>query len=117
MKKEVPESGYRELLLLLLKLRRRFRVRGASMFPTLNDGDVILYNPHAYARHLPQKGEIVIALHPAHAGLKIVKRVDAVTSDGRLFLVGDNAAETTDSHDFGHVPMAEILGKVTSRLA
>jgi hypothetical protein len=78
---------------------------------------MVLYKPGAYAQQLPQKEDVVIALHPAHAGLKIVKRVETVTSDGRVFLVGDNTAETTDSYDFGYVPIAEILGKVTSRLA
>ena len=76
----------------------------------------MLYSPRAYRDGLPQVGDVVIAHHPARSDIKIVKRVMNITEDGRLFLVGDNPAETTDSRDFGHVPIDEILGKVTSRL-
>lgn len=86
------------------------------MVPTLKEGDVLLYSPRAYKAALPHVGDVVIACHPARAGLKIVKRVGNVTGDGRLFLTGDNPSETTDSRHFGHVPIDEILGKVTSRL-
>lgn len=86
------------------------------MFPTLKEGDVVLYNTRAYRQQYPTVGDVVIALHPARSDLKIIKRVQTVTSDGRVFLVGDNPAETTDSYDFGHVPIDEILGQVTSRL-
>ncbi len=86
------------------------------MVPTLKEGDVLLYSPRAYSAVFPHVGDVVIAHHPSRSDLKIVKRVMDVTEDGRLFLVGDNPAETTDSRHFGHVPIDEILGKVTSRL-
>jgi nickel-type superoxide dismutase maturation protease len=86
------------------------------MFPTLKEGDVIFYDPRAYKQQFPQTGDIIIALHPARPDLKIVKRVENVTGDGRVFITGDNTAETTDSWNFGHVPIDEILGRVTSRL-
>ena len=86
------------------------------MLPTLKDGDMVLYNPRAYKQNLPNMEDVVIAIHPARSDLKIIKRVGDVKSDGRVFIVGDNPAETTDSWDFGHVPIDEILGAVTSRL-
>ncbi len=116
MEKALKESDYRELLLWILRLRKRFRVRGASMLPTLKEGDIIFYDPRAYRQQFPVMDDIVIVQHPARSELKIVKRVENVTSDGRVFIIGDNVAETTDSRDFGHVPVDEILGRVTSRL-
>jgi len=86
------------------------------MLPVLKEGDVVLYDPKAYTQKQPQIGDVVIAIHPARSDLRIVKRVQGVTRDGRIFLLGDNVAETTDSRDFGHVPIDEILGRITSRL-
>ena len=49
------------------------------MFPTLKEGDVILYDPQAYAHKMPVAGDVVIAIHPARSDLRIVKRIENIT--------------------------------------
>lgn len=82
------------------------------MTPTLQPHQEVLINPRAYRRALPVPGEIVVVPHPHQANLLIVKRILFVESDGRCYLQGDNANESTDSRQFGLVPLSQIAGKV-----
>jgi len=106
----VPDSGVRELLLWLLRRRRRFRVAGNSMLPVLKPGDEVLADPFAYRRRPPQPGDIVIARHPLQNNLHLIKRISAVLDDGRCRLEGDNPAESTDSRAFGMVTLITCAG-------
>ena len=111
----LKHSTWLDFILWLLRLRRRVRVAGASMFPLLNAGDILLFNPYAYRRRPPQPGELVVAYHPHKAKLKIIKRVAFITPDGRYHVRGDNRAASTDSDTFGPIPSKLILGQITSR--
>ncbi len=115
MSDELKDSVLSELLLWLLRLRRRFRVTGASMIPVLKPGDEVLVNPRAYRRMPPNPGDIVLVQHPYKIDLKLVKRVTSRLEDGRCYLEGDNRTESTDSRTFGPVAPEKILGQVTSR--
>ena len=115
MKKELLESSNWELLLWLLRKRKRFRVTGNSMLPLLQPGEEILVNLSAYQKSFPEVGDIVVANHPNRPNFQIVKRVTLVNEDGNCFLIGDNPTESTDSRSFGTVNPNKILGKVTSR--
>lgn len=105
------ESNLKELILWILRLRRRYGVTGASMFPLLKDGDEVLVDPRAYRQQRPRVGDIVIAQHPTQANLQIIKRVGEVMEDGRFHLKGDNPDQSSDSI----VPANLILGRVTSK--
>jgi len=107
-----------QLGLLILKRRRRFRIVGASMVPTYAEGDEVLVDPRAYRRAPPAAGDVVLAAHPTVADTLIVKRVDRVEDDGRLFLVGDNPDrfESTDSRQFGAVSPGRVQGRVLRKL-
>ncbi len=107
----MQESNLKELLLWILRLRRRYRVTGASMFPLLRAGDEVLADAGAYRQQPPTVGDIVVAQHPAQADLRIIKRVAAVQGDGRYHLKGDNPAASSDSI----VSRNLILGRVTSK--
>ncbi|MCB9421937.1 MAG: nickel-type superoxide dismutase maturation protease [Ardenticatenaceae bacterium] len=107
----MQESNLRELFLWLIRLRRRYRVTGASMFPLMEAGDEVLVDPRAYRQQQPQIGDVVVAQHPVQANLQIIKRVAEVMGDGRFHLKGDNTAESSDSL----VPPNLILGRVTSK--
>jgi len=107
----MQDSNFKELLLWLIRLRRRYRVTGASMFPLLAAGDEVLVDRRAYRQQRPQVGDIVVAQHPAQADLQIIKRVAEVMIDGRFHLRGDNSNESSDSL----VPRNLILGRVTSK--
>jgi len=112
---ELEDSSVYDLLLWLLRLRRRFRVAGNSMMPLLKPGDELLIDPKAYRRKSPCPGDIVVARHPYRTDLKLVKRVISVFEDGRCYLRGDNPLESTDSDAFGSMPLELIIGRVTSR--
>ena len=85
------------------------------MYPTLRDGDEILVDPRAFLKRSPEPGEVVLALHPFKAGVRMVKRVWAVMPDGRVVLRGDEKIESSDSRSFGPVSRALIVGLVTGR--
>lgn len=108
----LKNSSLKDLLLLLLRRRSRFRVTGNSMIPLLKPGEILLVDLAAYRQKSPRVGDIVIAWHPHRTNLKIVKRVASVLDDGSCFLIGDNSAESTDSRSFGAIAFAGILGKV-----
>ncbi len=113
----LQESDWREMMLWLLRQRKRYRVTEASMWPTLEPGDEVLVNPRAYRFAQPFPGDIVVAHHPKRQSMKVIKRVGDVGEDGVVFLQGDNRSESTDSRHFGSVRTEQILGRVTSKFA
>jgi nickel-type superoxide dismutase maturation protease len=113
----LPESSALELLLWILRLRRRVRVTGASMIPTINANDEVLVDTRAYKERSPRVGEIVVAHRPDRQQVILVKRVTGVKPDGGILLQGDNPDASTDSLEFGPVALDYLIGKVTSRFA
>ncbi len=83
---------------------------GESMQPTLLDGDEVLVA--AYGRRAPQRGDVVLLQHPLHSDVRVIKRVASLEAD-RVFVQGDNPAQSTDSRSFGGVPRSNILGRIT----
>jgi nickel-type superoxide dismutase maturation protease len=115
MAKTLPKTTYKELLLLLLSRRKRWKVVGESMLPLLQPGDEILLDPDAYRKYLPQIGDIVVIMHPLQSNLTIVKRITAINNHDGYFVTGDNATASTDSRHWGTIKFSDILGKVTSQ--
>ncbi|MGF1537113.1 MAG: nickel-type superoxide dismutase maturation protease [Elainellaceae cyanobacterium] len=113
MAQTLPDASLTELLLWLLRRRDRLRVTGRSMVPLLQPGDEVLVNSRAYQTQPPLPGDIVVACHP-YRDLKLVKRMVGLRGD-RCLLSGDNWRESTDSRQFGAVPLDRILGRVTCR--
>ena len=100
------------IILWSLRRRRGFRVSGRSMLPLLQHGDVVLIDPSSP----PEVGSIVLVRHPLRADLHILKRLDHLTDDGRLYVLGDNSSESTDSRAFGTISPNLLLGRVVLRL-
>ena len=110
--KNIPPAGLFQKLLLLLDLRVRYRIEGDSMAPVLRDGDDVIVDGKAPVNI----GDVVIARHPFRESVEMAKRVTGIDANGKFFLVGDNADESTDSRTFGPVSGGLILGKVVARL-
>ena len=98
----------------------RVEVTGRSMEPTLRPGDCLI----ATRDRASTKGVLVVVEHPEHPGFEMVKRVGGVPGDrveGRLlgpddyWLIGDNAAASSDSRTFGPVGARQIRGVVALR--
>lgn len=116
----MTRAGVGELLLCLLGRRKVARVSGASMLPLFADNDRVLFDPKAYAHTRPELGDIVVARLPAPDTRLMVKLVAreqrSGTAEQGLWLRGANAAESTDSRQFGEVSLHAVIGKVTARL-
>ncbi|HEY3869415.1 MAG TPA: nickel-type superoxide dismutase maturation protease [Actinocrinis sp.] len=96
------------------------RISGASMVPTLYDGDTVLVRYRARIR----PGDLVLALDPRRQdcaggapdrGLILVKRATR-RQDGGWWLLADNPFAPGDSRQFGAVPERLVLGRVVLRL-
>jgi nickel-type superoxide dismutase maturation protease len=90
----------------------RVRVVGASMLPTCAPGDQLLVCRWARWR----AGDIVALTDPTVPSRLLVKRVAWVRA-GRVWVLGDNLAASTDSRRYGAVPGHLVLGRVVYRYA
>lgn len=91
-------------------------VEGLSMSPTLHDGDRVIVALTSYRRHAPRIGDVVLLEGPG--GMPLVKRVAEPPVDvrpGTLWVLGDNAAESSDSREFGPLPLNRVRGRVSWR--
>lgn len=94
---------------------RRVVVDGRSMVPAFEPGDRLLVV--RLPRWWPvQPGDVVAFADPRAPDRMLVKRVGE-TGDGRVTVVGDNLAESTDSRQFGPVDRHEVWGRVCYRYA
>lgn len=111
----LPAPSWREWILWLLRRRMRVKVTGDSMLPTVASGDIVLVDTNAYIASIPKVGEIVLAHHPYHKDLSIIKRVADITSEERLVLHSDNRQVGSDSRQFGTISTQRLIGQVTCR--
>ncbi len=85
------------------------------MAPSLEPGDRLLVV--RLARRWPVRpGDVVALSDPRTPDRLLVKRVSAVGA-GRVTVLGDNPAESTDSRSFGPVARAEVWGRACYRYA
>lgn len=104
-------SGW-NFCLYLLGRRARLRVDGDSMQPALGSGQEVLVKLNAFDRDPPRLGDLVYLRHPLRKDTVMFKRIAALEADGRFRVLGDNAAASTDSRQFGAVKREHIKGKV-----
>lgn len=90
----------------------RVVVEGTSMRPTLEPGDRLVV---VRARRV-RRGDLVAVADPRYPGRLLVKRA-AEVNGGWIELRGDNPGASTDSREFGAVPVAEVRGRAVRRYA
>jgi len=110
---------------------------GPSMLPTFSvAGDIVLVE-HLSALGLRiKRDDVVIAVSPTNPRQTVCKRVKGLAGDeitvakkypheagkvvtvppGRVWLEGDNPANSTDSRSYGPVPYAMLKGRVFFKL-
>ncbi len=91
-------------------------VRGGSMAPSLLPGDRLLVESHSYQGRHPLPGEVVLAADPREPDRELIKRVASVDrSTASVELRGDAPAASTDSREFGAVPLSAIRWRAVYR--
>jgi len=91
-------------------------VRGRSMAPSLLPGDRLLVESHTYQDRSPRLGEVVLAADPRVPERELIKRVAAIDeATASAELRGDHPAASTDSREFGAVPLSAIRWRAVFR--
>ncbi|HVB52577.1 MAG TPA: nickel-type superoxide dismutase maturation protease [Candidatus Acidoferrales bacterium] len=90
-------------------------VAGKSMEPLLPEGAWVLVG--RLGPRGPRLGQVVVVEHPERTGFELIKRVSAVSRERRLvWIAGDNRRASTDSEEFGPVPLGLVRGVVRVRV-
>jgi signal peptidase I len=82
----------------------RFRAMGGSMYPMIENGDVLTVAP--LGRRALSPGDVVEFLHPGHGGLRVHRVVGR--KNGAYLVQGDGVTEPD-----GWITRENILGRVT----
>ena len=80
------------------------RVDGLSMAPAYKHGKLVV----AWRWSKPKVGDVVIVRHHS---LELIKRVNRMEED-KVYVLGDNPEESTDSRHYGWLPLSSILAVV-----
>ena len=91
-------------------------VHGASMAPSLLPGDRLLVESRSYQGRPPRPGEVVLAADPRKPERELIKRVATVDEGAASAdLRGDAPEASTDSREFGAVPLTAIRWRAVFR--
>jgi nickel-type superoxide dismutase maturation protease len=91
-------------------------VNGASMAPSLLPGDRLLVESRSYQSRPPRPGEVVLAADPRSPERELIKRVETVDeAAASADLRGDAPEASTDSREFGAVPLSAIRWRAVFR--
>jgi signal peptidase I len=103
-----------------------FSIPSVSMEPAVMKGDRVLADKTAYHRMGPKKGDIIIFVFMDDRSKRYIKRIEALPGDtiiladgtrqtvphGSIYVLGDNREHSSDSREFGFVPLSDIIAKV-----
>lgn len=91
-------------------------VRGGSMAPALLPGDRLLVESRTYEARAPRSGELVLAADPRMPERELIKRVATIDEGAASAdLRGDARDASTDSREFGAVPLSAIRWRAAYR--
>ncbi|MGH7142061.1 MAG: S26 family signal peptidase [Candidatus Saccharimonadales bacterium] len=80
------------------------RIKGSSMLPSLQPGQIVI----GWRFGQPEVGDIIILRHD---GLEKIKRIDKIEGN-KLFVLGDNKNESTDSRQFGNIDYRQVVARI-----
>ena len=80
------------------------RVVGRSMLPKIRPGNIVM----ALKFLRPKVGDVVIVRHD---NKELIKRITEMRHDG-IYVLGDNPQESSDSRQYGWLPVSAVLGVV-----
>jgi len=91
-------------------------VRGGSMAPSLLPGDRLLIESRSYRGRAPRPGEVVLAADPREPERELIKRVASIDdAASSAELRGDAPEASTDSREFGALPLSAIRWRAVFR--
>jgi mitochondrial inner membrane protease subunit 1 len=108
---------------------------GPSMLPTLNArGDVLLTEYMSPRLSRLKSGDVVVATKPNDSSVTVIKRIRGMEGEriwvrqrswpsprliqvprGHVWLEGDNPLQSTDSREYGPVPLGLVRGRIVAR--
>lgn len=89
---------------------RLLKIRGHSLHPDFREGDYVLAAGFPFPAGKIHAGDAIIFRQPGYGTL--IKRVRQVVDEGRAYEVRGTQIESTDSRNFGAVPLERVLGVV-----
>ena len=89
---------------------RLHKIQGHSLHPEFREGEFVLAAGVPFPSGKIRTGDVIIFRQPGYG--KLIERVKRVLDDGHAFDVCGTQIESTDSRDFGPVPLENVSGKV-----
>lgn len=89
---------------------RLLKIRGHSLYPEYRDGDYVMTAGVPFPSGKIKSGNLIVFRQPVH-GL-LIKRVQKVLDKEQTFDVRGTQIDSTDSRNFGPVPLSRVEGKV-----
>ena len=86
------------------------KVTGDSLSPFFLEGDFVVVSKIPFFLRQPRTGDVVVFEHPSYGTL--IKRVERLSPDGeQVYVIGEHPL-STDSRQFGPLPLRLLQGKV-----
>jgi signal peptidase I len=89
---------------------RLLKIRGQSLYPDFQEGEFVLVGRVPFPSGKIRAGDVIVFRQPGFGTL--IKRVSQVLDAGKSFDVRGTQIESTDSRNFGPVPIEQVSGKV-----
>lgn len=87
-----------------------------SMFPTYDDGEIIL-GTRLFKKSKLKVGDVIVY---RHGDRNVIKRIadinlDIRTGDLKFFCLGDNAKVSCDSREYGYISSKDLVCKIINQ--
>jgi signal peptidase I len=89
---------------------RLLKIRGQSLYPDFQEGDYVLAAKVPFPSGKIRVDDVIVFRQPGFGTL--IKGVRQVLDAGKSFEVRGTQIESTDSRNFGPVPIERVSGKV-----